>query len=778
MKQLYNLVGKPGVSGAVIKPYKPFIDLKDVFTASAEGKKRNPYEKNRIQGWKGKNKPWPEKSGLVLASMSTTKLKEGRRPLAFSDITFKTANAFFGDTVPDSEEPEVNGFQISNGKIDMSVAEVWAELSDSEKENSLQIMGVKSERDIAVMAEDRNVDLDPVIRDHKIFDYLRKSDDPLVAEAFDEDHAFPGKRMKEVMKAAGGPVRFLHMVEIAKAGLREDGIEVSDDVTLGASIVIRPLVKDTNLPLPPEGIIAYAQEEGARFRPISKRDLADEAAGVDFDVDHFEIPSSLVIKGLDKTIAELREDEDSVYFQTESPLAVALRTVMRSIGAPKLKTPKNYRFIDKPDAKLADISQIGELEPAASMKTKKLAGYKRADISGRINTLADVERFAYAAEGYVIGDKPDPRDFTDPLDRLTVKLERALMHDSLTALMPHGGFIATGRPLLVHQRAAREEFSHFGNFHNSGAVAHQHGDVVTTYHSKTSLEDALASGRWDPQTFKPNPAQTPNFKMLSQQELCDILGIKDLDAELGFRWAGLGTASAKISKGLDDTERVAYLAARAGMACFSGGGTREGMERFFAGSMQAYGEGYDRFTKVGIRVPVVSRAEGSDTPYFQGKGLAPSTGEFGDKYYRILDDRIHMLELQHMAERQHAVYVLAQESSYFMGGIGTSYEFHADALSNAYIERGREGMFFNDDKRPIFVMNSQIQDAGKTYGYYDRYMSRFDAQELEIMQCKVFDNPDMLFEAKANYARSLGYDVPDHNRTFVFVQNPSISGME
>ena len=113
-----------------------------------------------------------------------------------------------------------------------------------------------------------------------------------------------------------------------------------------------------------------------------------------------------------------------------------------------------------------------------------------------------------------------------------------------------------------------------------------------------------------------------------------------------------------------------------------------------------------------------------------------------------------------------------------MGGIGTSYEFHADALSNAYIERGREGMFFNDDKRPIFVMNSQIQDAGKTYGYYDRYMSRFDAQELEIMQCKVFENPDMLFEAKANYARSLGYDVPDHNRTFVFVQNPSISGME
>ncbi|MAE51088.1 MAG: hypothetical protein CMH27_04700 [Micavibrio sp.] len=778
MKKLYNLIGQPGVSGAIVKPYKPFIELKDVFTAAVKGRKTNPYEKNRIQGWDGQEKAWPEKAGFVLASMSTTKLKEGRRPLAFFDVTLKTANAFFGDTVPDSEEPEVNGFQISHGKIGMSVLDVWDELSESEKENSLQIMGTNSPKDIAVIAEDRNVDIDPIIREHPIFDDIRNSQDILVAEAFDKNHAFPGKRMKEVMKASGGAVSFLRRVEIAKEDLRKAGKTVSDQVTLGVSVVIKPLVADTNLPLPPEGIISYAQEEGAVFRAVTERDIADEKAGVDFDVDHFEIPYHMVLQGIDKTIAELREDEDNEYFQTGCALAVASSTAMRAMGAKKLNKPKSYHLIDLPEAKLADISQIGEMEPKPYLKSKKLAGYKRGNAFGKIHTLADVERFAYAAEGYVIGDKPDPRDFKDPLDRLTVKLERALMHDSLTALMPHGGFIATGRPLIVHQRAAREEFSHFGNFHNTGAVAHQHGDLVTLYHSDNSLEDVLAAGRWDPQTYKKNPAKAPDFKMLTQQELCDILGVKDIDAELGFRWAGLGTASAKIPKGLDDTERVAYLAARAGMTCFSGGGTREGMERFFAGSMQAYGEGFDRFTKVGIRVPVVSRAEGSDTPYFMQKNLAPSHGEFGDKYYRILDDRIHMLELAHMAERQHAVYVLAQESSYFMGGIGTSYEFHADALSNAYIERGREGMFLNNDKRPMFVMNSQISDGGKTYGYFDRYMSRFDAEELEIMKCQVFTDPDKLFEAKANYARSLGYDVADPNKTVVFIQNPTIYGMD
>ncbi len=771
MKTLYNLIGEPGVSGAIIKPYKPFMDLTEIFTASAEGKKRNPYERNRVRSWKGQERKWPEKSGFVLASMSTTKLKEGRRPLSFYDITLKTANAFFGDTVPDSDEPEDNGFQISNGKIDMSVIEVWDELSESEKKVSLAIMGVDTAKNLAVIAEDRNVDIDPIIRDHSIFDDIRNSKDPLIEQAFHADHAFPGKRMKEVMKASGGPVSFLRRVELAKADFRKQGITVSDNVTLGVSVVIRPLVKDTNLPLPPEGIIAYAQEEGGRLRPVTERDLADEIAGVDFDADSFEIPSYMVLAGIDKTIAELREDENNSYFSTECPLAVAVRTAMRSMGAPKLKKPKSYSFIDKPDALLADISQIGELEPEASLRTEKIAGYKRAQIFGKIKTLADVERFAYAADGYVIGDKPDPRDFADPLDRLTVKLERALMHDSLTALMPHGGFIATGRPLMVHQRAAREEFSHFGNFHNTGAVAHQHGDVVTTFHSETSLEDSFAAGRWDPQVFKPNPKEAPDFKMLDANGLCKILGIKDPDEELGFRWSGLGTASAKIPQGLEDTERVAYLAAKAGMTCFSGGGTREGMERLFAGVIQAYGEGYDHFTKVGIRVPVVSRAEGSDTPYFVHKNLSPSHGEFGEKYYRILDDRIHMLELQHMAERQHAVYVLSQLSAYFMGGIGTSYEFHADALSNVYIERGREGMFLNNDKRPILVMNSQIGTDQK-FGYFDRYMSRFTPEEMEIMETRVFDHPDDLFDAKADYARSLGYDVPDPDKTVVYMPNP------
>lgn len=774
MKRLYNLVGEPGVSGTIIRPYKKFIALPDIFNFQAKGED-SPYAVNNVTKWTALKKGWPDRPvGFVLSSMSATKYKEGRRPLARFDVTFKTANAFFGDTVPDSEEPEANGFQICNGKIDMSVIEVWDELSESEKENSLHIMGVESEKDIAVVAEDRNVDLDPVIRDSALFDFVRNSSDPLVAEAFQDDHAFPGKRMKEVMKACGGPVRFLSLVERAKTDLRAQGVEVSDSVTLGVSVVIKPLVKNTNLPLPAAGILAYAQEEGARFRTITEKDLADEMAGVDFDADHFEIPSHMVMKGGEKTVAELREDEDNEYFQIHCPLAVALRTAMRAMDAPTLKTPKSYRLKNLDGAKLADISQIGELAEDLSTLSHDIVGYKRAQIDGKISSLADVERFAYAAEGYVIGDKPDPEDFDDPLDRLTVKLERALMHDSLTALMPHGGFIATGRPLMVHQRAAREEFSHFGNFHNSGAVAHQHGDIATTFHSETSLDDAMANGRWDMQTFKPNPEEMPHFNMLTAEQMCEILGIKDADAELGFRWSGLGTASAKIPKGLDDTERVAYLAARAGMTCFSGGGTREGMERFFAGSMQAYGEGYDRFTKVGVRVPVVSRAEGSDTPYFQGKNLSPSTGEFGDKYYRILDDRIHMLELPHMCERQHAVYVLSHASSYFMGGIGTSYEFHADALGNAYIERGRKGMFFNDTKRPIFVMNSQIPDAKGIYGYYDRYMERFTPEEMEIMQTRVFETPEALFEAKAQYARSLGFEVNDPDRTVVFVHAPAI----
>lgn len=773
MRELYDLIGKPGVSAAIVKPYKPFIELKEVFTASAQGKKRNPYERNRVQSWAGQERDWPQKSGIVLASMSSTKLKEGRRPLSFYDVTLKTANAFFGDTVPDSEEPEDNGFQISNGKIDMSVLEVWDELSDSEKANSLQIMGVDSAKDLAIMAEDRNVDVDPILREHPVFDDVRNSSDPLIAQAFQQDHAFPGKRMKEVMKACGGPVRFLARLEQAKADFRAQGMAISDDVTLGVSVVLRPLVADTNLPLPPEGIIAYAQEEGARFRPITKRDIADEEAGVDFDADSFEIPSSFVINGVDKTIAELREDETNPYFHTECPLAVALRTAMRVMGAPKLKKPKNYMYVDKPDALLANISQIGELEPTHGMRSAKIAGYKRAPIFGKIESLASVERFAYAADGYIIGDKPDPRDFKDPLDRLTVKLERALMHDSLTALMPHGGFIATGRPLMIHQRAAREEFSHFGNFHNTGAVAHQHGDIVTTFHSPTSLEDSFATGRWDPQTYKANDKNAiPDFNMLTAEGLAEILGIKDPDYEMGFRWSGLGTASAKIPVGLEDTERVAYLAAKSGMTCFSGGGTREGMERLFAGVFQAYQEGYDDFTKVGIRVPVVSRAEGSDTPYFQKKMLAPSHGAFGEKYYRILDDKIHMLELPNMAERQHAVYVMSQASAYFMGGIGTSYEFHADALGNAYVERGRQGMFFNTEKRPIFVMNSQIGLNGSKYGYYDRYMSRFDAQEMEIMQARVFEHPDQLFDAMAKYARGLGYDIPDPDKSVVYMPNP------
>ncbi len=762
-----------GVRSLIIGPYSPDFKLSDHF------KHYNRDPVNHVIEWPELRRPWPDESGIVLASGSTTKFKDDRRPLAWFDFGFVSAQRFLDDTLPDSEETETNSVLIAANKITVTVINEWARLNPTYRSEALKTARVSSPELVGVLSEDREVMMDPRIRRHKIFDGLRNHPSPLVRACFAEDHDFFGERTKEVMMAAGGPARLLEMIETASVDLRARGVDICEDVTLGVAMCLRPLVPGV-LPLPEQGIYIYAREYGCRLKPITKEDLERSEKGYDADFDYYEIPSKRVRmnaaqpdeKGKYPTIQNLRIISDP-YHDEESPVAVGLTRLFNLLDAPQRKEPKIFALTDKPGATLLYSGQISQFK-TENPHEPDVPGYERSTYSTEIDNLADLEKAVYHADGIVMG--ADPRDWNDPLERAMRKFEQRLLFSYIAALKPHGGFIGTGRPLMIEKKLYSEQFKYFSDFHDQGSVAGLTSDVVSWYEDFTHLQDKFNRGRWDMDSYKPNPEIIPEMKLVDEAELLKLMGLKHRD-ELGFCWAGLASASTHIESGLRDPYDFSRMAARVGMTCFSGGGARSGMGEIIRAHIDSYNAGDTDFRKIGIRVPVVSRHEGDIHDFLSSQNLSPVEGTMNDPYFSTLNRRMDFIETQHMAQRQHLIYMMAHAGVYFIHGIGGDYEANSNAYHNLKIRHGGKGIFpgtdLNTKIKPMFVVNSQVVN-GRTYDYFDKYLKFITPQVQEMIGMQVLSTPQDAFRAMAAYARKLGYDVPDSEKTQVFMPGNSL----
>lgn len=749
-----------GVKSLIIGPYSPDFRLSDHFKSYNRG------AVNFIHDWPELSRPWPDVSGLVLGSGSMPKYYDDRQPLAWYDTHFLRVNTFLGDTVPDSEEIEANSVLIAHNKGTISVLEPFLSLNSTYQREALKVARVKSAAHLAMLMEDREVMLDKRIRDHEIFDPFRTHPSPLVNMCFAEDHEFPGERTKEFMTAVGGPVAWLDMVATATKDLRDRGVDISEDVTLGVALCLRPLAPGV-LPLPEQGIYIYVREYGCRFRPVTDEDRALAKQGHEFDVDHFEIPSSYLNEPGKPTIEALRHIRNADYHSHHSPVAIGLREFFRLVGAPRLETPKTYGLVDKPGRKLLFSSQISAFHDTAAKE--KVPGYKPSPFFKTISSLARIEETAYHSEGIVI--EADPRDWKDPRDRLMRKIEQRLLLGFYAVMKPLGGFIGAGRPVMVDENLYTKNFSYLSDFHNQGSISYLTSDVLSRYRDEVHLQQQLREGRWDPETYRRNPKKAPSISLMREKELCKLLGVKSRE-ELGFCWAGLASASSRIESGLRDTYEYSRMAARAGMTCFTGGGTRSGMRELIKAHVDAYRDGDRNFRKIGIRVPVVSRHEGDLDDFLRSENLSLNKDVIYESHFSTLGGHLDFIETQFMAQRQHLIYLLARAAVYFIHGSGGDYEAMSNAYHNLRIEKRGKGIFLgtdlNKEVKPMFVINSKVNN-GKPHGYFDHYLSFFTPEEREMISQRVFDTPEEGFKAMAAYARSLGYDVPDSDKTRVFM---------
>lgn len=200
----------------------------------------------------------------------------------------------------------------------------------------------------------------------------------------------------------------------------------------------------------------------------------------------------------------------------------------------------------------------------------------------------------------------------------------------------------------------------------------------------------------------------------------------------------------------------------------SGGGAREEMKRFFDGHVDTWRKGMPVGLKIGVRTFVVSHNEGDMTLYMHDKDLRadPGTDPASD-HFTMCDGNVHIFEMPHMCQRQHAVLAPAMVSRKFPGGVGTENEDETARLHNAYVHVRGYGMFpgfdNNNKQKHVHWVNTRIVN-GQTYGYLDRAMQDVPEFDISVCNISVFDGPQDEFAACAELAKSMGFAVrPAHN---------------
>jgi hypothetical protein len=748
----------------------------------------------------------PEGIVMVQASGSKDKLLDARRALADYDAYVISAKDFLGQTLPDDDERADNQYQIVKDKIKTTVRDVWDSFTPEQKEQAmdrlkkvltlrvqdefsgealevkLQQISRLSPQHIVVSAEDRSAELDTTLRDHpivsSIWDDLRNSSDPLVREAFKQDHPWTGKRFKEVMSAAGGAVSFLERDTKARKILREAGIQFEEKHTMRVVSCYQTLEPGLIDGLDPEnGLTIEAEEAGFCYRPLTDQDLEDAKKGKEFGFEHYEVPPTPEAQGLDsdgrpKTLDTLRENPDSEYLNKEYVASAVLREFARVAGVTQLEQRRKYELVNIPSARVIGNDNIGEWLEDLNVP-EHARRHKQSAFRSRIESLATLEQTFYHGEALVIRDPnkwPVPDGVDPELFRLTKNLEARLLFSYWAMLKPHGSAQVSGRPILVEKSFADRELGYYSAYSNLKTISHPSKEIWGTFDG--DAPDAGAAEidrkmRWDPDCFKANPenpADIPDFKLITEKALLDAVGVEDL----GFVTAMIGTASSKIVEGNRDAYIGSLLSAQAGFTDMTGGGPRQAMGCFYDGHIDSWRDGKFVGLIIGFRTFVVSFTEGNMHIYMRDKDLRadPGTDPTSD-HFTMCGGKVHVFEMPHMCQRQHAILGAARVTRKFPGGVGTENEDETARLHNVYVHVRGHGMFpgfdNNHEQKHVHWVNTRIVN-GQTYGYLDRAMQDVTEFDIRICNISVFDGPQDEFAACAELAQSMGFTVrPVHN---------------
>lgn len=746
-----------------IAPYESAIDkkLENILELSSPD---NPY----VKEWRAATRPWPDEPvAFILATNNGDKVEENKRPLAFYDLNFHTAKTFFGDTVPDSDEPESHSIHIARGKVTRTIIQPWEKLAHSRsyRQQALDTVGVASAQHVLCVAEDRSISMDPLLRTHPIFDDVRNNPDSEAKEAFDPGHPFPGKRFKELSSEMAGVPELIRRAKIAFNDLQSQGKDVSEEYCVDISYYLRPLQAGL-LPIPAKGIVLQSRECGFIFRDVTNTDLSLMEEGHEFGANDFQVPVGYLGEMDDdgkQVTSKTLLKRNSNYYANISQQAQAITAFAAAVKIPELDKPRTYRLESIPEARLLTNKQIGHSPETPT--SSKLANHPLSKYTSEINSLADIERSTYLSEGTVIFDPEKSKIKSPGQDLLTRDVEALLLFCQRAALKPHGGDQGSGRPLMVQEDFFRRLIPWYGRMVNAGTIGAKREEIFETFVKVQDLAETLRAGAWNMNNFKSNPRsdeELPEFNLMDQRGLCEALEIDSI-GDLGFCVAGLGTASSKIASGLRDAEHATQLMAQDKMTIITGGGTREVMGRFFTGAIKSYQDGNRGFRKIGFRVPVVSRCEGSMEEFLKAQKLVPENGLPSDPYFSFLDSHCHVFEMNHMAERQHAIFAASHAGIYFVGGIGTVWELLSQAYHNLMVQERGYGIFpgfdINTRQKPLAIVNSEVVN-GKTKPYFESFLSLFSEEDLNRMGIRVFDEVEPAHDYLRQVGRAFDFDLP------------------
>lgn len=768
------------MSRVVIGPYRAGISLKELFSSSVQtgsvGDGSVPDNSTQFQSvdieamqdsvfltkdWASRKNHWDwENTKLILVTENEMKEHENGIPLKDSVLQLFSKKRFvYG---PDSLEEEDTSIEIARMKAIVGLLNPVKDSSPKEVAAAVKDIGAKNTRHVLYMAEDRELILPDILKESKVWNDFR--DLPLIESSFKQGEAWPGIRINELVNACGGAVNFLLLLEESKAEMRSKGHEISDFSKDYVSYYIRFLEYDPGQPIPEEGIFISASEKNRKFRGVTQKDIdLEKKHGAQLELDDFDIASSYQglydADGSEITISKLRADRGSQYFENQFYAARAMRAFSNVMGIPKTGTPRMHKLEDLRSAKLISNLNLGEFAGLESVGNK-IGRYQRLAKTARILSHEDIENAFLDADGSVVESWPKaaPKGVNQELYTLERKLIARMMISNRATLKPLGDESAVGRPILIHKPIFDEEMEPYKNAAKFKTVTARSEHVYRVYSDIESFSSIMEEGQWDKQAMRKLPEKKP-YKLFDSEQLHYMLG----GGELGFVEAFIGSASTHLKSGNDDAHFYSQESAKKSILGIDGGASRYIMGKFQQGRLDSYKESYKDFLSLGVRVPLVSRKEGSVKPLLRENNMRVEYGDFDADYMSFGGGKFHFYTTEFIGERQHLILGPAHVVSAFIGGSGTEYEYEPTMYHNLMVDMRGFGIFpgfENDQKKRIHFINSKVKDGGnKEVGYYDRLKESFTPRELEILNVHFYDTPEEALIARDAYAKELGFDL-------------------
>lgn len=813
------------MSRVVIGPYKPDISLRNLFkklpdrsedfdgTQNDEAVELLPVSLDSgtvssavylTEDWAERENEWDPGYKGIMVTENDLKHWENDHPLSHSVFALETKKSFIAG--PDSLEEEDNAIEIARGKAIIGMLEPVEDATSRELNEALSAIGVEDAKHVIVMSEDREMVVPSILKQASVWDAVR--DLHLVDECFESGHAFPGKRVNELQNAVGGAVNLLMMLEEAKAEMEGKGHHVPDTHKSYVSYYIKFLEHDESQPIPKEGIFISASEQNRRFLPVTQRHLDMEKAGVQLDLNDFDVPADYhgIVDEQQKpiTIEKLRSDPHSGYFKHQFASARAMRALVEVMGIPKLEKPRVHELKDQPGARLIsnlnfgevsfaqqnawgkDVNQLNDfytekgkgpdqwtdidwmLDDKSAIPPEdvtynqgnlRLLGYERVETSFRIESHEDLEQAFLEADGTVV--EPWPKDAPKGVDPELYELEQKLVArmviSNRATIKPLGGASAIGRPLMINHQVRASEMPSYHNAVKFRTVTSRSEHVFRGFSDEHSFRSVMAEGQWDTEHMKKMPEKKP-YHMIGADEFSAISGEKT-----GFVECLLGSASSHLKSGNEDAYKYTNESAKKTITMTHGGGGRFIMGQFFRGALDALKDGHNEFQSIAFRVPIASRKEGSLKPLLREYDMDVENGGFEGNYLGFGDNHFHSVTFDQMGERQHAIIAPAHVVTSFIGGVGTDYEIYTSLYHNLMVEERGYGIFpgfDNDQKKRVHFVNSAVKNGTAVeFGYFDALKESFTPEQREILNMHFYDTPEQALEARNEYAADLGYDL-------------------